>query len=134
MTWIGEKSGRKMISQEELLQHLPGPRSFVQLNDRIYILPKDSEVLAALTASGIYDRGGDYKPEVNDCDDFAFKAFGVLKGNGWAAAAMKVIMADTSGHYIIGWLNEDLVWRDLEPQTGKYLSASQIIRRPSIIA
>lgn len=120
---------KKIITSDELRQNLP-LCSYCQVNDKTYILPTDSNVLEILTMAGVWKRK--YQQELFDCEDFALAAKVSLSGNGWPIAVMKILRADTDTHYIIGWLNINMEWRDYEPQTNQ-LYTGKILRRTSII-
>ena len=94
------------ISRSVLIQLLPDAE-FISCVDRVYSLPTNSEVLEVLGKDNTV-----YIPEINDCDDFAYRAKGLASGRNWPFAVVY-----TGDHYLNGWINNLKEWAYMEPQT-----------------
>lgn len=105
-----KKRKPEKISKVELIGLLPYTKTDPFIFDREYSLPTDSEVLAVLDSD--YSA---FEYEVNDCDDYAFRAKGLVAGNGWPFAVVWI----NQNHMIIGWFNDQKTWTWYEPQTRK---------------
>lgn len=125
MSWWTWKKQRvpEVISKLQLLDLLPYSKTDPLIFDREYRLPTDDEVLAVL--------GSDYsafESETNDCDDYAFRAKGLVAGKGWPLAVCWI----NRNHLINAWLNDQRKWVWFEAQirktyTGKIESVDALI-------
>jgi len=111
MNWPWKKKRvLETISKLDLLDYLPHSKTDPLVFDRTYRLPTDDEVLHLL--------GNDYSlydAEINDCDDYAFRAKGLASGRGWPFAVVWI----NGSHMINAWLNADREWMWLDPQNRK---------------
>lgn len=105
------KPESSIILRAELLKLLP-PCDTVIAEDRAYRLPTDAEVISKLGTDW-----SKYLAEVNDCDDFVWRAKGKAAGMGWPVAAVKILQPGNTAHYIISWINDRRRWVNFEPQT-----------------
>jgi len=108
---FSQKPKSNIMLRAELLQKLPRCEVVIA-EDRAYVLPSDSDVFAALGTDW-----SKYLAEINDCDDYVWRAKGKAAGHGWPVAAVKVVLLDGSAHYINGWINDRREWVLFEPQT-----------------
>lgn len=100
-----------VILRAELIKLLP-PCEVVIAEDRAYRLPTDRDVISRLGTDW-----SKYLAEVNDCDDFVWRAKGKAAGMGWPIAGVKILQPGNLAHYIIGWVNDQRRWVNFEPQT-----------------
>lgn len=94
--WPFKKRVAEKIKKSDLIGLLPYTPTDPIIFDRFYSLPTDDEVLQVL--------GSDFsafEDEVNDCDDYAFRAKGLVAGKGWPFAIVWV-----EGHVLVGWVND----------------------------
>jgi len=96
----------KKITRSRLIELLPNAE-FISCVDRVYSLPTTEEVLEALGQDTTT-----YQSEINDCDDFAYRAKGLATGRNWPFAVVHV-----PGHVMCGWVNDHQEWVWMEPQT-----------------
>jgi hypothetical protein len=115
MKWPwNKKRAPEKIKKSDLVGLLPYTPTDPIVFDRAYSIPTDEEVIAALGSDF-----SSFEDEANDCDDFAFRAKGLVAGKGWPFAIVWVI-----GHVLVAWVNDkrELVW--CEPQ------GRRIIQKP----
>lgn len=112
MIWpFATKAKRNTMLRAELMLKLPKCETAIA-EDRAYILPSNSDVFSALGTDW-----SKYLAEINDCDDYVWRAKGKAAGRGWPFAAVKVVLLDGTAHYICGWINDRREWVLFEPQT-----------------
>lgn len=104
--WPRKKRIPEQIGKGDLVVLLPYTPTDPLVFDRRYSLPTDDEVLSVL--------GSDFsafEDEVNDCDDYAFRAKGLVAGRGWPFAVVWV-----PGHLLVAWVNDRKQVTFCEPQ------------------
>lgn len=104
--WPFKKRVAEKLKKSDLVGLLPYTPTDPIVFDRFYSLPTDEEVLHVL--------GSDFstfEDEVNDCDDYAFRAKGLVAGRGWPFAVIW-----TTGHLLVGWVNDRREMVYCEPQ------------------
>jgi hypothetical protein len=104
--WPFKKRVPEKIKKTDLLDLLPYTPTDPLVFDRVYSLPTDGEVLAVLGSDF-----SEFEDEVNDCDDYAFRAKGLTAGLGWPFAVIWI-----PGHILVGWVNDKKAWTFCEPQ------------------
>jgi len=111
MRWwpFSKKRVSEKIKKSDLVGLLPYTKTDPIIFDRLYTLPADSEVLAVLG-----DDFSTFEDERNDCDDYAFRAKGLVAGRGWPFAVLWV-----PGHLLVGWVNDRREMVYCEPQGRK---------------
>lgn len=105
--WPWGKRVAEKVSKSEIVGLLPYTKADPIVFDRSYLLPTDEEVLDVLGSDTSV-----FYPELNDCDDYAFRAKGRASGRGWPFAIVWV-----PGHVLTGWINDKKQMVYFEPQS-----------------
>ena len=99
------------MTRAEVLDLLP-TAEYYELLKESYILPSDQEVLDVLGRDN-----STYDHDINDCNDYAYRAKGLVAGRGWPFAVVWIRGTVNPKHSINLYVNRDKKVVLLEPQT-----------------